>query len=208
MKPYPISYRSLVPKQTSAKICSCRFAWRFAHRLWIDSHGTGVYDSRESSATAAAMAIDEKNSRARKVDYAKLRARLLADKQVLDWPGSARAEAASMKLKGIVLERHRRGKNWRVDFIERRPRQGRASATSMIGNAHKGEMKVVFRLKVPTTDEYQINLISTPNPNRASNVRVTVSIAGDAKLAKVNQRNGNGIASLGTFQLAAGKDRR
>ena len=42
----------------------------------------------QSAGTAAALAIDEKTS-VQKVDYAKLRKRLLADKQLLKWEAKA-----------------------------------------------------------------------------------------------------------------------
>jgi hypothetical protein len=42
----------------------------------------------QSAATAACLALDD-NSPVQQVGYAKLRARLLADKQVLEWMASA-----------------------------------------------------------------------------------------------------------------------
>jgi hypothetical protein len=49
----------------------------------------------QSAATAACIAIDEK-VRVQKVDYAKLRARLLADKQILEWPVTSGARRATL----------------------------------------------------------------------------------------------------------------
>jgi hypothetical protein len=45
----------------------------------------------QSAATAAAMAIDA-GVPVQRVDYAKLRARLLADGQALEWHGTTRKE--------------------------------------------------------------------------------------------------------------------
>jgi hypothetical protein len=60
----------------------------------------------QSAATAACLAIDDKVS-VQQVDYAKLRARLLADKQVLEWKGAAKppkGAAGPAKLSGIVVD--------------------------------------------------------------------------------------------------------
>jgi hypothetical protein len=48
----------------------------------------------QSSATAASLAIDDKIA-VQKVDYTKLRSRLLADKQVLEWTAPPKPPAAS-----------------------------------------------------------------------------------------------------------------
>jgi len=47
----------------------------------------------QSAATAASLAIDGGTS-VQKVDYAKLRERLIADKQILEWNEPAKPEAA------------------------------------------------------------------------------------------------------------------
>ena len=66
------------------------------------------------------------------------------------------------------------------------------------GNARKGE--------ITAPGEYELILISTPNPNRASNVPVSVKVRGQSKFVKVNQRIGNGSASLGRFSLPPGRE--
>ena len=60
----------------------------------------------QSAATAAALAIDAGTS-VQKVDYAKLRERLLADKQVLDWTGPKPGNASGIDPKQAAGPRAR-----------------------------------------------------------------------------------------------------
>ena len=54
------------------------------HRLRLDPHGARVHDPGQSAATAASLAIDG-DGVVQDVPYPRLRERLLADGQVLDW---------------------------------------------------------------------------------------------------------------------------
>lgn len=75
-------------------------------------------------------------------------------------------------------------------------------------NAHKGEVSIVLEPEVPKAGEYEIFFVFMPFKNRATNVPVTVSIAGkEAKSITVNQKlsEGDGLFSLGRFQLPEGK---
>jgi hypothetical protein len=89
VKPYPISYRSLVPKQRQCENLFVPVCLAASHIAYGSIRMEPVFMILgQSSATAAAIAIDDGVS-VQKVDYAKLRGRLLADKQVLAWTGSA-----------------------------------------------------------------------------------------------------------------------
>jgi hypothetical protein len=83
--PYPISYRALVPKVRECDnllVPVCMSASHIAYgsiRMEPVFMGLG-----QSAATAACQAIDDGLS-VQSVDYAKLRQRLLVDKQVLAW---------------------------------------------------------------------------------------------------------------------------
>ena len=69
----------------SARICSCRCACRATHIAYGSIRMEPVFMILgQSAATAAALAIDD-DVPVQKVDYAKLRQRLLADNQVLAW---------------------------------------------------------------------------------------------------------------------------
>jgi hypothetical protein len=86
MSPYPISYRAIVPKRSEAENLLVPVCLSASHIAYGSIRMEPVFMILgQSAATAACLAIDEK-VRVQKVDYAKLRARLLADKQILQWP--------------------------------------------------------------------------------------------------------------------------
>ena len=210
MKPYPVSYRSIIPKAAECDNLFVPVCLSSSHIAYGSIRMEPVFMVLgQSAATAAAIAIDDKVP-VQKVNYEKLRARLLADKQVLDWTGPDRATGPVGKfidpksLPGVVLDdadatmtghwveagtiAWRVGKGYRHD-----------------SNAEKGELAAVFTPSLPSAGDYEIILLNVPNPNRASNVPVTVSVAGQpAKTFKVDQKS-KGEISLGKFKLPAGK---
>jgi hypothetical protein len=83
--PYPISYRSIVPKAAECENLLVPVCLSATHIAYGSIRMEPVFMILgESAATAAALALDGQVS-VQKVDYQKLRARLLADKQVLEW---------------------------------------------------------------------------------------------------------------------------
>ncbi|MCX6906677.1 MAG: FAD-dependent oxidoreductase [Verrucomicrobia bacterium] len=83
--PYSIGYAAIVPKATECENLFVTFALSASHTAFSSIRMEPVFMvTSQSAATAACQAIDDGVS-AQKVDYAKLRARLLADKQVLEW---------------------------------------------------------------------------------------------------------------------------
>ena len=88
--PYPISYRSIVPKATECENLLVPICLSATHIAYGSIRMEPVFMILgESAATAAAFALDGKVP-LQKVDYQKLRARLLADKQVLQWKAGAK----------------------------------------------------------------------------------------------------------------------
>ncbi len=84
-RPYPVSYRSLVPKEDECSNLLVPVCVSASHIGYGSIRMEPVYMILgQSAGTAAALAIDGKTS-VQKVDYAKLRERLLADKQILKW---------------------------------------------------------------------------------------------------------------------------
>lgn len=96
MSPYPISYRAIVPKRSEAENLLVPVCLSASHIAYGSIRMEPVFMILgQSAATAACLAIDEK-VRVQKVDYAKLRARLLADKQILQWPVPSGASRATL----------------------------------------------------------------------------------------------------------------
>lgn len=215
MKPYPISYRSIVPKQNECENLFVPVCLAASHIAYGSIRMEPVFMIMgQSAATAAALAIDD-NVPVQKVSYDKLRDRLLAEKQVLVWtnvgparggmnPEQAAARAAAAaRLLGIVVDD--------VDATRTGEWVESSSVPHKVGfgyihdnNAGKGEMTVLFLPNIPADGEYELVLISTPNPNRAAAVPVTVDVNGAIKAMTVNQKNA-ALLSLGKFHLPKGK---
>jgi hypothetical protein len=206
MKPYPISYRSIVPKANQCENLFVPVAMAASHIAYGSIRMEPVFMIlAESATTAAAMAIDAKVP-VQKVSYPELRRRLLEQKQVLDWTNAApaRAAAPAVKLDGIVVDE----KDAEVigDWVTSSsipPRLGAAYLHD--DNQLKGELSVRFEPVIREAGEYEVRLIYTPNENRAAAVPVSLAVNGRTQQTTVNQKRGNGIASLGRFQLTAGK---
>ncbi|MST00574.1 MAG: FAD-dependent oxidoreductase, partial [Pedosphaera sp.] len=205
--PYPISYRSLVPKAGECANLLAPVCLSATHIAYGSIRMEPVFMVLgQSAATAALHAIDEKVS-VQKVDYAKLRSRLLADKQVLEWKGpkaGSGAAKSNVKLDGIVLddEEAKKTGDWTVS----------SSQAWKVGvgylhdsDSRKGEMTLVFTPEIKEAGEYEIIFLFPPFSNRATNVPVTVAVAGvESRVLKVNQKIG-GVASLGKFPIATGR---
>jgi len=104
--PYPISYRSIMSKAAECAnllVPVCLAATHIAHGSIRMEPVFMVLG--QSAAVAALHAIDEKAA-VQEVNYPKLRDRLLADKQVLEWKGPKANPAVKLevKLEGIVLD--------------------------------------------------------------------------------------------------------
>ena len=83
--PYPIAYRSIVPKAAECENLLVPVCLSATHIAYGSIRMEPVFMVlSQSAATAAAFALDAKVP-VQKLDYEKLRARLLADKQVLTW---------------------------------------------------------------------------------------------------------------------------
>ncbi|HEU0010232.1 MAG TPA: FAD-dependent oxidoreductase [Verrucomicrobiae bacterium] len=95
MSPYPISYRALVPRASECGNLFVPVCMSASHIAYGSIRMEPVFMIfGQSSATAACLAIDG-GVPVQQVKYDKLRARLLADKQVLEWKGGATAGSPS-----------------------------------------------------------------------------------------------------------------
>jgi hypothetical protein len=86
VKPYPISYRSIVPREKEGSNLLVPVCLAATHIAYGSIRMEPVFMVLgQSAATAAAMAIDGHRP-VQRIDYGKLRARLLADGQILSAP--------------------------------------------------------------------------------------------------------------------------
>jgi len=156
----------------------------------------------QSAATAAAFAIDG-NTSVQKVDYARLRERLLADKQVLAWDGppvtAAAATVTEPAPKGGVQVEFAAAKatgNWIL---------ANAGGYYHDGDAEKGAKTVTYTPELPADGTYDVYLRWTQNRNRATNVPVEIVGVSGKETVKVNQREKGGWVKVATGKFAAGK---
>jgi hypothetical protein len=206
VKPYPVSYRSIVPRQAECENLFVPVCLSATHIAYGSIRMEPVFMIlAQSSATAASMAIDAQVP-VQKIAYPKLKEQLLKDGQVLAWTGKeVRPAPPAPRLPGIVLddsEAQQTG-SWVSGSIS----ESRRIGTGYIhdDNANKGACSVRWTPEIPTEGEYEIVLHFPPFSNRATNVPVTVEAGGKTSRTTVNERDPKGTAVLGSFKLAAGK---
>lgn len=161
----------------------------------------------QSAATAASLSLDQGVS-LHDLDYADLRERLLADGQVLDIPlGSVAPTGVPISsLPGIV-----------VDDVDATT-TGSWIASSSIGgyigdsylhdNAESDPAKSIrYEVAIEESGEYEVRLSYTADPNRASNVPVTIQSADGTTTRTIDQTQSPPIdgkfISLGMFEFDA-----
>jgi hypothetical protein len=212
VNPYPVSYRSLIPKQSECENLFVPICLSATHIAYGSIRMEPVFMILgQSSATAASLAIDGKVP-VQKVDYAALQQHLLKDGQILEWSGkidgsgNPTTEATpARKLEGLVLDDADAEKvgDWISGSLTDLRRIG--SGYIHDGNEGKGERSLCWKPEIPEAGEYEILFHYPPNPNRATNAQLSVEVAGQTTTRKVNQKNTPGAFSLGKFQLPAGK---
>ena len=205
VKPYPVSYRALIPRAEECENLWVPVALSATHIAYGSIRMEPVFMILgQSAATAASMAIDDRVP-AQKVDYAKLRAQLLQDGQVLAWTDTPAAAAPAPKHDGLVLDDTDAQKTgeWIASNVNP-PQAGTGYLHD--GNAHKGELSVRWSPDIAEAGDYEIELLFPPNANRATNAPVLLELPGQpAQTVKVNEREAGGAKTLGKFTLARGK---
>src|SRR3954449_651092 len=107
--PYPISYKSIVPKKSECQNLLVPVCLSATHIAYGSIRMEPVFMVLgQSAATAACQSIDA-GTPVQDIDYPKLRARLEADKQVLGWNGGnpaakTPANIDPKKLPGVVID--------------------------------------------------------------------------------------------------------
>lgn len=207
MKPYPVSYRSIIPKAAECSNLFVPVCLSSSHIAYGSIRMEPVFMVlAQSAATAAAIAIDD-GVPVQQVNYDKLRQRLLADKQVLDWTAPARTGGRFIdpkSLPGIVLDDADATKTGRwVESFSVAWKVGQGYLHD--NNEAKGTATAVFMPELPAAGEYEIILFNTPNANRASNVLVTVHVYNTAPVTRKVSQKKDAEISLGRFQLGAGR---
>jgi hypothetical protein len=215
ISPYSIAYGSLVPKRGEIANLFAPVACSATHIAYGSIRMEPVFMILgQSAATAAAMAI-EGNLAVQDVPYAALRARLLADGQVLEHEssklkpkghGSAKPAAA---LPGVTVDDDEAtlSGEWKQSsanggFVGAGYRHDDRGA--------KGAMSATFATKLPKTGKHEVFLTIVPNANRATNAKVSILHAGGQTERVVNLSKGpeNRLVSLGIYDFSDRTDAR
>jgi hypothetical protein len=207
--PYPISYRSLVPREAQCANLLVPVCLSASHIAYGSIRMEPVFMVLgQSAATAACQAIDRSFS-VQRIDVSALQERLKADGQVLEWTGPIRASRSSIdpkSLPGLVLDdaQAKLTGNWSIS----------ASLGGFVGSGYlhdanegKGEKTARFELDLPDSGRYELRLAYTANPNRATDVPVTIESADGVRTIRVNQQReparDSSFVTLGTFRFDA-----
>jgi len=209
VSPYPISYRSIRPRKSECENLLVPVCLAASHIAYGSIRMEPVFMVLgQSAATAACQAIDS-NAAIQDIDFPKLKARLLEDKQVLEWTGPRKAENAGgidpKTLPGIVVD------NTQAKLTGDWPQSasiGGYVGTEYLhdGNDSKGMKSATFMAKIPKAGRYEVRVAYTANANRASNVPVTIESKSGLKKAELNQREAprhTGFQTVATIDVAA-----
>ena len=210
-RPYPISYRSIRPRASECANLLVPVCMSASHIAYGSIRMEPVFMVLgQSAATAAVLAI-EAGGAVQEVDYAKLKARLEADGQMLDFEVSEQDAAGVSKadLGGIVLDdADAELVGFAVEGSTAGPFVG--SGYRHDGNAAKGSQTARFIPDLAEGGRYRVALTYSALGNRASNVPVVVRHASGEARFSVDQRSrpveGGRLHPLGEFVFEKGKE--
>ena len=205
--PYPVSYRSITPRERECANLLVPVSLSASHIAYGSIRMEPVFMILgQSAGTAAALAIEAGVS-VQKVPYAKLRDRLLADGQVLAYSGSKAAliggidpktlagitvDNPQAQLTGAWLPSSSIGPYVGADYLHD-------------GNSGQGQKSVKYSTDLPKAGNYDVFLIWSAGPNRASNVVVEIGHADGITKATVNQKVKSGWHKVATARFEPGR---
>jgi hypothetical protein len=210
-RPYPISYRSIRPKASECANLLVPVCMSASHIAYGSIRMEPVFMVLgQSAATAAVLAIEEDKA-VQDVDYPKFKARLEADRQMLDFELPPQEEAAGTSkadLGGIVLDdTEAELVGFSVEASAAGPFVGAGYRHD--GNADKGAQKARFTPDLPEAGRYRVALTYSALGNRATNVPVIVRHALGEERLTVDQRvkpaEDGRLQPLGEFVFEKGR---
>lgn len=196
-RPYPISYRSIIPKVGECENLFVPWCLSASHMAFGSIRMEPVFMGlAQSAAIAADLALDQEIP-VQQVDYAALRPRLLAAGQAL---GNAvvapptsvvdNADAALVSITGAWLSTTSQPGFVGTDYLHDQ-------------NTGKGTKSVFFRVPAQISGMQVVSMRWTSNTNRASKVRVEIHHQEGMSLRSLNQRENGAIwNTTGTFRFS------
>jgi hypothetical protein len=182
--PYPISYRSIIPKVGQCQNVFCTFALSASHVAFASCRMEPVFMmTSQSAATAAALAIDD-NVAVQQLNYAKLSAQLRADGQILSWTSN------SASTNGIILDQGGPGTSNSGGWANGANAGGWNGDYWHDGNTAKGSRWVKYTPTLPTNGTYEVYGWWVTDPNRATNTPFDIAhAAGTTRVLENQQQN-------------------
>ncbi len=191
--PYPISYRSIVPRSNECQNVFATFALSASHVAFASCRMEPVFMmSSHAAGVAAAFAIDD-NVAVQQVSYAKLSAQLRADGQLLTWA------AATSSTNGIILDENNSGATNSAGWVLGANAGGWGNPTDYFHDnaSGKGTKWVTYTPSLPTNGTYEVYLWWVESSNRATNTPVDVIHPAGTNRVLVNQK----LTSGGWFKI-------
>ena len=204
--PYKIAFGSLLPKKEQCENLLVPVCVSSSHIAFGSIRMEPVFMILgQSAATAAALAI-QGNIAVQDVPYEKLKERLLADGQVLEYAGPAnKSTKPTVKvenLEGIIIDD--------AQAVSKGFWKHSSATTPFVGNGYQhddekadGAATMTFQASLPKGGNYEVRFAYTPNANRATNVPVTIRHAKGIDTVFVNERetptHDQAFVSLGAF---------
>ena len=211
---YHVPYRAILPKPDQCDNLLVPVALSCTHVGISSLRIEGAWMVIGQGAGVAAALAAKDNVAVQTLDYAKLRERLLAQKQVLDLPEvsclpSADGSIAAKSLPGIVLDdaqakltgKWSRSTNFKPHIESGYVFCGENDSTSK----GDGTATATFRFKVPKSGRYRLLMAYSAHESRAKNVPITVYFGSYRKDFVVDQTTplprGKHFRSIDTVEL-------
>lgn len=189
--PYPVSYRSIIPRSNECQNVFSTFALSASHVAFASCRMEPVFMMTSHAAgVAAAFTIDD-NVAVQHLNYAKLSAQLRADGQLLSWA------AASASTNGIILDQNSAGTANSGGWTSGANAGGHLGDYWHDGAAGKGTKWVSYTPVLPTNGAYEVYAWWVEASNRATNTPYDIIHAAGANRVLVNQK----VSSGGWFKL-------
>jgi len=205
-RPYPVSYRSIIPKREECENLLVPVCLSASHVAYGSIRMEPVFMILgQSAGTAAALAIDG-GVALQDLDYEELKAKLKAGGQLLDYaemPKPITNFTAIDSLEGIVIDETNALLNgsWTKSSLGIGIHEGYQHD----GNTRDGGATAEFSTDLPSPGKYEVQIAYNKNVNRATNVPVKITHADGNEEVKLNQRqtpkiNGQ-FTSVGIFRF-------
>ncbi len=189
--PYPISYRSITPKESECANLLVPVCLSASHIAFGSIRMEPVFMVLgQSAATAASLSIEGACS-VQAISYDILATQLTEEDQILQWTGPQKTPPKlgiqPEKLKGIV-----------IDELKSKRQGFEQSGTTVYpyvlhgylhdGNVDKGAQQATFSFEVPADGKYQVRIGYTAHTNRADNVPVEITHKLGTTALMINQK--------------------